>query len=166
MQLVRTILGPGEVTKELKGEVFTVASIAAGCGHCQAHGAYGLHLDGASNNRILALWDFESSPLFGDAERAALKFARASAVVPNAVTPEHFEELRQYFGDRQISELLAVIALGGFLNRYSDTLAVVTDSESADWACEFLAPAGWQPGKHTGSAEERRPGYPRVVEKK
>jgi hypothetical protein len=115
--------------------------------------------------RILALWKFESSPLFGDAEPAALQLARASAVVPNAVRPEHFEELRRHFNDRQISELLAVIALGGFLNRYSDTLAVVTDSESADWACQFLTPAGWRPGKHTGSAEERRPAFPRLEER-
>jgi hypothetical protein len=74
--------------------------------------------------------------------------------------------LRCYFSDRQIRELLAVIALSGFLNRYSATLAAVTDSESPDCACQFPAPAGWQPGKHTGSPEERRPASPRVVEKK
>jgi alkylhydroperoxidase family enzyme len=165
MQLARTVFGSGDVTKALKGEVFTVASIAAGCRHCQAHGAYGLHLDGASNGRILALWEFGTSPLFSDAERAALRLAQASGVVPNAATAEHFEELRRYFNDRQISELLAVIALGGFLNRYSDTLAVVTDRESAEWACQFLAPAGWHPGKHTGTAEEQRPAFPRLEQK-
>lgn len=57
-------------------------------------------------------------------------------VTPNAVTPDHFEELRNYYTDHQITELLAVCALSGFLNRYNDSLAVVTDQESVDWATE------------------------------
>lgn len=164
MELVCATLGPGSVTKELKGEVFTVAALASGCRHCQAHGAYGLHLDGMSNERIQALWNFETSPHFNDQDRAALRLASAAGAVPNAVRPEHFGELRKYFEDTQISELLAVIAMSGFLNRYSDTLAVVTDRESADWASKILSTVGWELGKHAGSPEEQRPGFPRMEE--
>ncbi len=159
-ELVDVIMGPGQIPRPLKGEVFTVASLAAGCRHCQAHGAYGLHLRGASTERIQALWDFERSPHFNESDRAALRLARDAGVVPNAVAAHHYEDLRRHFSDDQIRELLAVIALTGFLNRYSDTLAVVTDQESADWAMQHLASVGWTLGKHAGAVSEQRTGAP------
>ena len=67
--------------------------------------------------------------------------------------PENFEELRKHFTDTQIIEILAVIAVGGFLNRWNDTIATVTDQESVDWASEVLAQVGWDAGKHTGKTE-------------
>lgn len=154
--------GPGEAPDHLKMEVFTVCAQASGCWHCQAHGAYGLHLAGTPLERIQALWSYEVSPIFSDSDRVALRFARDAGLSPNMVTAEHYEDLRSHFTDRQIKEFLAVIALSGFLNRYSDTLAVVTDSESSDWAREALAPVGWDIGKHAGAEEERRTGYPKV----
>jgi hypothetical protein len=165
-RLVSICLGPGDVPAELKQEVFTVAAQASGCRHCQAHGAYGLHIMGASLERIQALWNFETSDLFAAKDRTALRFARDAGLSPNLVTAAHYRELRQHYSDRQIKELLAVIAISGFLNRYSDTLAVVTDAESADWAREALTPVGWEPGKHSGAREEQRPGYPRTPEAK
>ncbi len=44
--------------------------------------------------KVVALWDYETSPLFSDAERAALRFAQAAGCVPNAVTDENYAELR------------------------------------------------------------------------
>ena len=159
-QLAQAVLGPGDVSPRLKGEVFTVVSLASGCRHCQAHGAYGLHVRGTPDERIRALWDFERSSHFDDAERAALRLARDAGIVPNGVTAQHFEDLREHFEDSQIRELLAVIALSGFLNRYSDTLAVVTDQESVEWAQHYLAPLGWKVGKHAGASSEQRTGAP------
>lgn len=159
-QLAQAILGPGDVPPQLKGEVFTVVSLAAGCRHCQAHGAYGLHTRGTPDERIQALWDFERSSHFSEPERSALRFARDAGTVPNGVTARHFEDLRTHYADAQITEMLAVIALSGFLNRYSDTLAVVTDQESVDWAKRFLAPLGWRLGKHAGSSSEQRTAAP------
>ncbi len=160
LELVRVIMGPGQIPSQLKGEVFTIASLSSGCRHCQAHGAYGLHVGGTPVARIQALWDFERSSEFSDAERAALRLARDAGLVPNAVSAGHYEELRTHFSDEQIKEILAVIALTGFLNRYSDTLAVVTDQESLDWAMQYLAPLGWQLGKHAGATHEQRTGAP------
>ncbi|MGE0113605.1 MAG: carboxymuconolactone decarboxylase family protein [Steroidobacteraceae bacterium] len=164
--LTQLCFGAGELPRTLKGEAFTLLSLASGCRHCQAHAGYGLHLQGASTERIQALWDFERSSLFNEAERAVYYFALAAGSSPNAVTPEHFAALRRHFTDRQITELLAVVAISGFLNRYSDTLAVVTDQESVDWASEFLGPVGWSTGKHIGDQSEQRPAFPHAVHKK
>ena len=149
-----------EVSGELKQLVFTAASLASGCLHCQSHGSYHLHRIGVSDEKIQAMWTYQQSDLFSDAERAALDLAFAAGIAPNAVEPENFEELRKHFTNTQIIEILATIAIGGFLNRWNDTIATVTDQESIDWASDVLSQVGWEPGKHTGEKKEQRKAHP------
>ena len=84
----------------------------------------------------------------------------AAGATPNATEPENFAEMREYFSDTQIIEILAVIAVGGYLNRWNDTIATVTDQESIDFANEVLRPVGWEPGKHVGADKEQRKAHP------
>jgi alkylhydroperoxidase family enzyme len=145
---------------ELNMMVFTVASLAAGCRHCQAHGGYMLHQFGVDDDKVLALWSFETSELFGDGERAALSFALAAASVPNSVGPDHHDAIREHFSDEEARTLLGVVSIAGFMNRYNDSLATVTDAESTDWAASRLAGVGWDIGKHVGADSEQRSGPP------
>jgi alkylhydroperoxidase family enzyme len=140
--------------------VFTMASRAAGCRHCQAHGAYGLDGLGVDLDKIEAMWTFESSDRFDDRERAALSFGWAAGSVPNDVTPAHHAELRRHFGDAEVRTLLGVVGLSGFMNRFNDSLATVTDEASSRWAATHLGPLGWDGGKHVGADHEQRPGPP------
>lgn len=146
--------------RELNMMVFTVSSLAAGCRHCQAHGAYAANRGGVPTEKVTALWSFESSDLFDDRERAALRFGLAAGSVPNGVRAEHHADLRDHFSDAEVRTLIAVVGVGGFMNRYNDALATVTDQESVDWAMAHLAPVGWEVGKHTGAAHEQRIGPP------
>ena len=50
-----------------------------------------------------------------------MDLARYAAMTPNGVTDEQFKNLRGYFDDEQIVELVSVIALFGFLNRWNST---------------------------------------------
>ena len=159
-QMIRLVFPEREVSGELKQLVFTVASLASGCRHCQSHGAFHLHQIGVADEKIQALWSFEESELFTDAERAALRLALAAGATPNATTPEIIEELRQHFTNIQIIELMAVIATGGYLNRWNDTIATVTDQESIDFANRVLQPVGWDAGKHVGEKSEQRKAHP------
>lgn len=151
------------IPKEFKSMLFTMASLASGCTHCQSHGAYALNGMGVETERIQAIWEYETSELFSDAERAGLDLMRAAAQSPNASTPAHFVELRKHYSDEQIVEILAVNCLAGWLNRWNDTVATVTDQESVDWATENLSQVGWAPGKHVGEEHEQRKGHPRSV---
>ena len=159
-QMIQLVFPEREVSGELKQLVFTVASLASGCRHCQSHGAYHLHKIGVPDEKIQALWSFETSDLFTDAERAALRLAMAAGVAPNMTEPENFVEMRQHFTNIQIVEILAVIAVGGYLNRWNDTIATVTDQESVDFADQVLRQVGWDPGKHVGASEEQRKAHP------
>ena len=159
-QMIKLVFPERDVSGELKQLVFTVASLASGCRHCQSHGAFHLHQIGVADAKIQALWSFEESELFTDAERAALRLALAAGATPNATTPEIIEELRQHFTNIQIIELMAVIATGGYLNRWNDTIATVTDQESIDFANRVLQPVGWDAGKHVGEKSEQRKAHP------
>ncbi len=145
---------------QLTLEIFTVASLGAGCRHCQSHGAYGLSQSGVDTERIQALWSFETSELFSAADRAAFRFALAAGQAPSAVTAAHHREMRAHFTDSQIADAVAIICIAGWLNRWNDTLATVTDQESVDWATKNLGDVGWSVGKHAGAPEEQRLAHP------
>ena len=159
-QMIQLVFPAREVSGELKQLVFTVASLSSGCRHCQSHGAYHLHKIGVPDEKIQALWSFETSDLFTDAERAALRLAMSAGVAPNATEPENFVEMREHFSNIQIIEILAVIAVGGYLNRWNDTIATVTEQESIDYADQVLRQVGWNPGKHVGADTEQRKAHP------
>ena len=149
-----------DLGRQLTLEVFTVASQGAGCRHCQAHGGYGLAEIGVETDRIRQLWSFETSDYFSPADRAALRFAIAAAKAPSEVTPQHHVELREHYSDREIADILAVICVAGWLNRWNDALATVTDAESVNWAEANLESVGWSIGKHVGEPAEQRQAHP------
>src|SRR3989304_1109226 len=63
------------------------------CKYCMAHTADGPAKLGVEQQKLDAVWDYQASPLFSAAERAALDVAIAAGCVPNAVTDEMFFEL-------------------------------------------------------------------------
>jgi uncharacterized peroxidase-related enzyme len=147
-ELITQIWRTGTVPVGLKPLIAIIASKAAGCQYCQAHEAVDAMMRGVPDQKIAAIWDFERSPLYSDAERAALRFARDASVVPNEVSPEHFEELRRFWDDGEIVEILAVIGLFGFLNRWNDSMATDLEQTPMTFASRTLA-GGWGgPGKH------------------
>jgi AhpD family alkylhydroperoxidase len=146
--LVFTVWAPGEVSMELKRLVGLVASAAAGCQYCVAHNAHGLALDGVSPERQAAVWDFDTSPLFSTAERAALRVARGGAQVPNGVTDSDLRDLMAHFTPRQVAEIVAVVGLFGFLNRWNATLRVPLEPAPTDLATRTLTQHGWRIGRH------------------
>ncbi|MFN2378366.1 MAG: carboxymuconolactone decarboxylase family protein [Candidatus Binatia bacterium] len=137
-----------EIDAGLQQLIAHACSLSAGCRYCQAHTALSsskLQVDPAKLDDIL---HFETSPLFSAAEKAAIAVAFAAGSVPNAATQEHFEELRRHYNDPQIVEIVAVISLFGFLNRWNDTMATALESPARNFAQEHLVAAGWSIGRH------------------
>lgn len=151
MDLNKAVLYEGTVPEELKMLVSLIASQAAGCRYCQAHMANLSSIYQASDAKIRAVWEFETSELFSEAERAALRLAYRASLVPNEATAEDFAELKKHFDDGQIVEIVASIALFGYLNRWNDTMATDLEEYPAKVAVRAIGPAGWTPGKHAGS---------------
>lgn len=139
-------LGEGRIDIGLKWMVSHVSSRAAGCSYCSAHtGYHAAETAGVSVEKVEALWGFETSGLFSDREVAALRLARDAALTPNQVTDEHFEDLKRHFTDDEIVELVAPVAMFGFLNRWNDTFATDLEQAPSYFASQHLAEAGWEP---------------------
>ena len=149
LALMGAVTGPDAVLDPgLRQMVAHIASSAAGCRYCQAHTAHGADHAGVSREKIEALWSYTDSPLFTEAERAALSLAQAGGSVPNQVEAAHFDAVKAHFSDAEIVEITAVIAAFGFLNRWNDTLATTLEDSPRAFAQANLGKAGWALGKH------------------
>jgi uncharacterized peroxidase-related enzyme len=138
----------GRVTSEQKRLIGYIASLTAGCRYCQAHTARAAERYGGSDERVAEIWNYERSDRFTPAEKAAFAFAQAASSLPNAVDKATGAELRKHWSDDEIVEILGVIALFGYLNRWNDSMATSIEAGAVESGEKHLAERGWTPGKH------------------
>lgn len=151
-ELAKAVNGPDTtLDKKLRSMIAQIASRTAGCSYCMAHTAHSGIKAGIAEEKERALWEYETSPLFSAAERAALRVAQLAAMVPNEVSDADFAELKKYFRDEQIVDIVAVISLYGFLNRWNDTMATELEASPLETGRRVLAERGWSAGKHDPS---------------
>ena len=141
----------GKVTSALKRMIAWVSSNATGCRYCQAHAIRAAERYGAEQEQLDNIWNYKTHPAFSDAERAALDFSLASSVVPNAVNKEIKEELYKYWNEGEIVEMLGVISLFGFLNRWNDSMGTTMEEGAIESGNQYLGKHGFEVGKHDGS---------------
>jgi alkylhydroperoxidase family enzyme len=149
VEMQRAIWDPGsKVDRGFKRIIAHVASRTAGDAYSMAHTASGALHFGIAEDKLAAAWDYRSGSLFSAAERAALDLAVAANSLPNAVTDEMFAELRRHWSDEEIVEIVAAIAMAGFLARWNTTLATPLEPEPLATGDKHLAPLGWSAGAH------------------
>jgi uncharacterized peroxidase-related enzyme len=139
----------GRVTSVLKRLIGYISSHSAGCRYCQAHTIRAAERYGAEQDQLDNIWEYKSHPAFNDAERAALDFALASSSIPNAVSDEIAENLRLYYDEGEIVEILGVVALFGYLNRWNDSMGTQIEDGAIESGKKLLARQGWTSGKHS-----------------
>jgi len=138
----------GKVTSEQKRLIGYLTSASTGCRYCQAHTILAAHRYGGSDERLAEIWGFRDSDLYSDAEKAAFEFALAAAAVPNAVDQSIEDNLHQYWDDGEIVEILGVISLFGFLNRWNDSMGTTMEDGAVGAGEQYLADTDWERGKH------------------
>ena len=126
-----------------------ISSYAAGCRYCQAHTIRAAERYGAEVEQMENIWDFKTHPAFSEPEKVALEFALLSSAIPNAVDDAIAEKLRLHWDDGEIVEILGVIALFGFLNRWNDSMGTAMEKGAIESGEKFLQKQGWTTGKHT-----------------
>jgi uncharacterized peroxidase-related enzyme len=146
--LAMAVNGPGTVDGPLKNLISEVASKAAGCTYCVAHTSHVAHRAGVSQEKLDDIWSFETSPHYSEAERAALMLAMKASQVPNLAGDSDFTELRKHYSDEQIVEIMGVISLFGFLNRWNDSMATALEAVPLDYASATNPGGSWEVGKH------------------
>lgn len=126
--LVAAVYAPGKIDDGLKRLIGLLTSTAAGCQYCMGHTAHTSRGRGISAEKLAAAWDFERSDLYTEAERAVLRVALLAGQTPNNVTDQAFAELGAHYDEDAQLEIVAVIAMFGFLNRWNSTLATELES--------------------------------------
>ena len=138
----------GRVTSAFKRIIAWVSSNAAGCNYCQAHAIRAAERYGAEQEQLDNIWEYRTHESFNEAERAALDFSLAASQLPNAVDEELQQRLHRYWDDGEIVEILAVVSLFGYLNRWNDSMATSIENGAIESAEKYLAKSGWNKGKH------------------
>ncbi|MAL91317.1 MAG: carboxymuconolactone decarboxylase [Pseudomonas sp.] len=83
---------------------------------------------GETEQRIYALSAWRETPFFSDRERAALAWAEANTLLPQGVSQQLFEDVREYFSEAQLANLTLAIATINAWNRFGVSFAPVPDS--------------------------------------
>ena len=83
---------------------------------------------GIPDEKIAALPDYRTNPLFDDAERAALEMADAVTRTPADVPDELYGRLRAHFDEAQLVELASCAALENFRARFNRVFQVEPNS--------------------------------------
>jgi uncharacterized peroxidase-related enzyme len=137
----------GSISSEFKRIIAYISSNTAGCRYCQAHTIRAAERYGGEKERLEQAWDFENSSLFSEAEKVALRFTIAASSVPVSTSQELEELLQHHWDETDILEIMSVIALFGYLNRWNDVMGTSLEKDAKDSA-ESLLQNQWDIGKH------------------
>ena len=138
----------GRVSSALKRMIAWVSSNATGCRYCQAHAIRAAERYGAEEEQLNNIWSYKTHPSFSESERVALDFSLAASVIPNAVDDALKKRLHTYWDEGEIVEMLGVISLFGYLNRWNDSMGTKIEDGAVESGMVYLVKNGWNEGKH------------------
>ena len=79
---------------------------------------------GVSDEKILALGDYATSPLYTEAERVALEYADAITLSDRDVGNDLFARVRRFYDDDAVVELTEVIAWENASSKFNRALRI------------------------------------------
>lgn len=138
----------GSVTAEQKRLIGYITSANTGCRYCEAHTILAAERYGGSEDRLANIWSFRESEMYTPGEKAAFEFALAASSVPNAVDDNISAELHKYWDEGEIVEILGVVSLFGYLNRWNDSMGTTMETGAVDAGERLLSESSWTRGKH------------------
>ncbi len=147
--LTKAVMDPnGSVDLGFMRLIAHFSSRAAGCQYCEAHSLVAAQIHGISQEKLDAIWEYQSSDLYTEAERVALDFALAAGSVPNAVDQALMDRMTEYWSEDQVVTILGAVCLYGFLNRWNDSMATDLEQSPIAMGERVLKQGGWDGGKH------------------
>ena len=138
----------GSLSPEFKRLIAFISSSAAGCRYCQAHTSLAAKRYGSSDKRLKAVWDYENSELFSKKEKIALKFAHLNSINPIQEDDQLKKLLLDEWSENDVLEIIGVIALFGFLNRWNDIVGTKLEDGALEHSRKYLSDSDWEIGKH------------------
>ena len=138
----------GRVSSALKRMIAWVSSNSTGCRYCQANAIRAAERYGAEQDQLDNIWEYKTHTAFSEAERVALDFSLAASQIPNTVDDTLKQRLHSYYNEGEIVEILGVISLFGYLNRWNDSMGTSIENGAVQSGELYLVKHGWTKGKH------------------
>jgi 4-carboxymuconolactone decarboxylase len=105
------------------------------CEYCIDLGSAIARRWGLTDDELLALPNYRTSPLFSDLDKLVLDYAVAMTRTPVEVSDELFDELREHLDEAQLVELTHYIALENLRGRFNRALGVDSAGFSDNTVC-------------------------------
>jgi 4-carboxymuconolactone decarboxylase len=109
------------------------------CEYCIDMGSAISRRWGLTDEELLALPDYRTSPLFSELDKLVLDYAVGMSRTPVEVSDELFGKLRQHFDDGQLVELTHHIALENMRGRFNLALGIGSAGFSEGMVCAVPA---------------------------
>ncbi len=119
----------------LRDLVVQLTSSIIGCPWCVDYGYYENLQHGADPAKVRSVLAWRDSPLFDERERVALEYAETATGSPAEVPEDLAERLHRHFGEDEIVELAAWVALENFRSRFNAGLGL--KSQGFSDSCEI-----------------------------
>lgn len=116
------VLNTGTVSKRLKELIIVRTSQINETSYCLASHTILARTLGWSDDQLRHLADWRQRDGFTSSEKAALWLAETVTRDAHAVSDEQFAELRSYYSEGEVVELLCAIGLFNYFNRFNDAL--------------------------------------------
>src|ERR1700734_2219603 len=116
------VLNTGTVSTKLKELIIVRTSQVNDTPYCLASHTILARNLGWTDDQLAHLADWPGRSDFTPAEKAALRLAETVTRNANAVTDEQFAELRSFYSEGEIVELLCSIGLFNYFNRFNNAL--------------------------------------------
>lgn len=129
------------VDKRLKALAELKAATLTHCEYCVDLGSQISRLWGLSDEELVALPSYQTSPLFNDVEKLVLDYAVGMSRTPVDVSDELFAQLREHFDDAQLVELTHMIAIENMRGRFNLALGIGAAGFSEGMVCAVPAAA-------------------------
>jgi 4-carboxymuconolactone decarboxylase len=97
---------------------------------------------GVTDEKLMALANFESSGAFSNLEKLVLRYAVAMTRTPVEVPDDLFAQLSQHFNDKQLVELTSAIAWENYRARFDHAFGIEAEGFSKGAFCPLPARAG------------------------
>lgn len=143
--LVEAVLGmvqvllrsPGELPEGLRYMIAAQSSRAADSHYSAAHAAHAATQAGIEQEKVEQLAYYGTSPFFDGAERAALDLATAGSQGSGGNVGSAFIAAQSHFSREALIEIVGIIALFGWFNRWNTMMASDLESEPAGFAMQI-----------------------------
>jgi 4-carboxymuconolactone decarboxylase len=137
------------------------AATVTQCGYCIDLGSEVARRWGVTDEELLALPHYQTSPLFDEVDRLVLSYAEGMSRTPVGVPADLVQRLGEHFTDAQIVELTHLVALENLRGRFNLALGIEAAGFGQGRVCALPAPppdpVGHRPdGAQTGLTVEQR----------